>query len=123
VWVFLACSKNPLSVLSPACGLLLGLMESFLDSSGRTTGASSRSLSRVESARMRAATARRALGWASVVAFGAAFVFARVSHPAASHGSSLSAPASLVVQIQGSGLGGGSIAAPSGAASVATSSS
>jgi hypothetical protein len=98
-------------------------MESFLNSGAQTAGAASRSPSRVESARMRAATARRALTWASIVAFGAAFAFARLAHPAASHSSGLSAPASFVAQIQGSGLGGGSIAGPSGAASVATSSS
>jgi len=121
--VFLAHSNEPLSDLSDAGDLLVGLMESFLNSSGRATKAPSRSPSRVESARMRAATARRALAWASVVTFGAAFLLARVSHPAASHSSGLSAPASLVAQLQGSGLGGGSIAAPTGAASVATSSS
>jgi hypothetical protein len=121
--VILASSKEAFSDLSYACGLIGGLMESFLDSSGRTAGAAHPAPSRIESARMRAARARRALLWGSVAAFASAFAVTRASHPAASHGSSLSVPASLVAQIQGSGLGGGSIAAPSGSPSVATSSS
>lgn len=102
---------------------LVVAMEPLFDPADRSAAPAARSPTRIQTAWMRAAAARRALAWASVAAFGFAFVAARVSHPASSHPSGLSAPAQLVAEIQGSSLGGGSIAAPAGAPSVATSSS
>ena len=84
------------------------------------------SRSRVESARERAAAARRGVAVAALASFGVALVFVRASHPAVSTGSSLSglkAPSAFVAQIQGSTLGGGSIASASGPPVAATSTS
>ena len=84
--------------------------------------------SRLESARERAAAARRGLTLAAFAAFGVGVVLVRASHPAAAHSPSpssagLTTPASLLDEIQGSSLGGGSISPQSGppAASTATS--
>jgi hypothetical protein len=81
--------------------------------------------SRIEAARERAAVARRTLAVAAAAAFGVGLLLVRASHPAVAHGSSagLSAPASLVAQIQGSTLGGGSLASAAGPPVAATSTS
>ena len=84
------------------------------------------SRSRVEAARERAAAARRGVAVAAIASFGVALVFVRSSHPAVSTGSSLSgltAPSAFVAQIQGSTLGGGSIASAVGPPVAATSTS
>ena len=85
--------------------------------------------SRVESARGRAAAARRGLAVAAGASFGVALVLVRASHPAVAHGSSsspslaLAAPSSLVAEVQGSALGGGSIASASAPPAASTSTS
>jgi hypothetical protein len=84
------------------------------------------SRSRLESARERAAAARRGIAVAAIASFGVALVFVRASHPAVSTGSTLSglkAPSAFVAQIQGSTLGGGSIASAAGPPVAATSTS
>jgi hypothetical protein len=81
--------------------------------------------SRIESARGRAAAVRRGAVWAAVAAFGGGLLVVRASHPAAAHTSAraLAAPASLVAQIQGSAIGGGSISSASGPTAASTSTS
>jgi hypothetical protein len=79
--------------------------------------------SRIGSARGRAAAARRGLGMVAVASFGLALLLVRASHPAASTAAGLSAPPSLVAQIQGSPVGGGLIAPASGPPAAATSTS
>jgi len=81
--------------------------------------------SRIESARGRAAAARRAFAVAAAASFGVALVLVRASHPAAAHSSTsgLAAPASLVAEIGGSTLGGGSIVSASGPPQASTSTS
>jgi hypothetical protein len=71
------------------------------------------------------AAARRGAAWAAVAAFGVGLVVVRASHPATAHTSShtLAAPASLVAEIQGSAIGGGSISSASGPSVAATSTS
>ncbi len=81
--------------------------------------------SRIEAARRRAAGARRGIALAAVASFGVGLVLVRASHPAGTHASSagLAAPASLLAEIQGSSLGGGSISSASGPPAAATSTS
>jgi hypothetical protein len=61
---------------------------------------------------------------AAVGSFGVVLLLVRTSHPAhASGAGTLAAPSALVAEIESPALGGGSIAAASGPAAVATSSS
>jgi hypothetical protein len=80
---------------------------------------------RIEAARRRASSARRSLSLLAVAAFGASVVLVRVSHPAshAASASGLTVPPTLLAQLQGTGLGGGSITPTSDAPTAATSTS
>lgn len=82
--------------------------------------------SRVEAARERAAAARRGVAVVAIASFGVAVVLVRASHPGVSTRSSssgLKAPSAFVAQIQGTTLGGGSIASAAGPPVAATSTS
>ncbi len=80
---------------------------------------------RMEAARARLAATRRGITIAAFASFGVGLALVRASHPAVTHGSpqGLAAPASLVAEIQGSNLGGGSIAFASGTPQATTSAS